>query len=60
MSKKQKFTYPFIKECIQDTFDKNTIACFLSVALDMWRHDEFPDVVFADILYTAAKKYSDI
>lgn len=60
MPKNKKFSYPFIKDSIKDTFDKNTVSAFLTVALDMWRHGEFPDVVFADILYTAAKKYIDI
>ena len=60
MPKKQSFGYPFIKDTIKNTFDRRAVAVLLSVALDKWRDGEFHDVVFADILYTAAKKYIDI
>ena len=52
--------YQFIKQTIQDTRDKNAIFGLLSMSLDAWRDGEFQDVVFADILWTAAKKYIDI
>lgn len=52
--------YPFIKDTIRETFDKNTVAPMLTISIDRWRSGEFHDVVFADILSTAAKKYIDI
>lgn len=60
MRKKQSFSYPFIKDTIKDTLDKNTVVAMLAISLDRLRSGEFHDVVFADILYTAAKKYIDI
>lgn len=59
--KKDKLSrYQFIKQTIQDTRDRNAIFGLLSMSLDAWRNGEFHDVVFADILYTTAKKYIDI
>lgn len=61
MMKMNKMTrYQFIKQTIRDTRDRNAIYGLLSMSLDAWRNGEFYDVVFADILYTAAKKYIDI
>lgn len=60
MAKKQSFSYPFIKDTISTTFDRRSVAVLLSIALEKWRDGEFQDVVFADILYTTAKKYIDI
>ena len=61
MKKANKLSrYQFIKQTIQDTRDRNAILGLLSMTLDAWRNGEFQDVVFADILYTAAKKYIDI
>lgn len=60
MAKKQSFGYSFIKDTIKTTHDRRAVAVLLSIALEKWRDGEFKDVVFADILWTAAKKYIDI
>ena len=52
--------YQFIKQTILDTRDRHAISGLLSMSLDAWRCGEFCDAVFADILFTAAKKYLDI
>lgn len=55
-----KLPYPFIKDTIRDTYDKNTVAILLTITIERWKSGEFHDVVFADILSTAAKKYINI
>ena len=61
MKKMSKLTrYQFIKQTIQDTRDRSAIFGLLSMTLEAWRSGEFCDAVFADILYTAAKKYIEI
>ena len=54
------YSYPMLKDTIKSTFDRKTVAACITIALEKWRSGEFADCVFADLLYTAAKKYIDI
>lgn len=52
--------YPVLKDTIQCTFDRKTVCACVQIALEKWRNGEIPDCVFADLLWTTAKKYIDI